>query len=222
MFMKRRFLFEADDDAGSTENEGENSNTENNETDSSDNKGDDDSKSNNNDDADEDENIDGDRNDDKEDFDIDSEEDQEEGEENGDNSDDTSTDDSSVDDTSTDTDSEEKQMDRDMFETLSDAEKKQKTEILKKLFLELYNRCDVIIDQYDATIDRYNDITPIGKRVIQTLYDLKIYISDYVIKLFDSKSYMENDVMYNRCLSVLNGIKMVTKDVAKMVEKQEK
>lgn len=173
----------------------------------------------------EDEKIDGDQTEEEENnFDVDSE--PEEGEED-DGSDtgsdsDSSTDDGSGDDSETDTDSEEKQIDRDMFETLSEAEKRQKIATLKKLFLNLYKSCDMIIDRYDTVIGKYENISQIGKRVILTLYDLKAYIGDYLIQIFDSKSYIENDIMFNRCLSVLNGIKMVTKDVVKLVEEQEK
>ena len=241
VMMKRRFtLLEADDDnneTGGTQANGGDTTTDNagdgNQTDNTatnDNNTDTKNQENQDDQGE----IDGDQQNDEENnddnnFDIDAEENQEEeGDDNNDNDDtdgnDATDDNDDTDDTGADTDmdSDEKQLDRDMFETLSDTEKKQKIITLKKLFLEMYNTCDSIIDRYNHIVDRFENVSQIGKRVIMTLYDMKKYISDYTINIFDTKSYIENDIMYNRCLSVLNGIKMVTKDVAKLVEEDKK
>lgn len=131
-------------------------------------------------------------------------------------------DDSSDSDSNMDTDSEDKQIDRDMFETLSDEEKKQKIITLKRLYLDLYEKCDHIIERYNNVIDQYENFAQVGKRVIMVLMELKTYVADYVLKLYDSKSYIENDINYNRCISILNGIKMVTNDIAKAVKDEEK
>jgi hypothetical protein len=38
-------------------------------------------------------------------------------------------------------------------------------------------------------------------------------ISTYLLYLFDSKSYIENDIQFNRFLTALNQIKLISKDM---------
>lgn len=159
-------------------------------------------------------------------FDIDAEPEEEEEsteeEEPSDGEEDSTEDTSAEDESDMDTDSEEKQLDRAIFDTLSPEEQKQKIVTLKRLFLDLYNKCDIVINKFNSVTSKKEEISPITRRVILTLYDLKVYIGDYTVKLFDSKSYIENDVMFNRCLSVMNGIRIIAKDINKIIEDSEK
>jgi len=112
-----------------------------------------------------------------------------------------------------DVDNEAKRKDREIFDTLSPQEQKIKTVKLKELFMDLYNRCDQIIDKLNSIGADYEDLgSPIHKSV-ETLCALKEMISTYLLYLFDSKSYIENDITFNRFLTALNQIKLVTKDM---------
>lgn len=106
-----------------------------------------------------------------------------------------------------------KKKDREIFDTLSPQEQKIKTVKLKELFMDLYNRCEEIINKLDSIGVDYEDLgSPIHKS-IETLYSLKQMISTYLLYLFDSKSYIENDIVFNRFLTALNQIKLITKDM---------
>lgn len=111
------------------------------------------------------------------------------------------------------TDNAAKKKDREIFDTLSPQEQKIKTVKLKELFMDLYNRCDQIMEKYNVIGVEYEDLgVPINKS-ISALYSLKQMISTYLLYLFDSKSYIENDIQFNRFLTALNQIKLITKDM---------
>ena len=106
-----------------------------------------------------------------------------------------------------------KRKDREIFDSLSPQEQKIKTVKLKELFMDLYNRCDQIMDKYNSIGVDYEDLgLPIHKSV-EALYGLKQMISTYLLYLFDSKSYIENDIQFNRFLTALNQIKLISKDM---------
>ena len=112
-----------------------------------------------------------------------------------------------------DVDNAAKKKDREIFDSLSPQEQKIKTVKLKELFMDLYNRCDQIMDKYDNIGVDYEDLgLPIHKS-IEALYGLKQMISTYLLYLFDSKSYIENDIQFNRFLTALNQIKLISKDM---------
>ena len=84
---------------------------------------------------------------------------------------------------------------------------------LKELYMKLYSRCGQIIEKYDSLGVRYEDLVEPIKNSINALYSLKDTISSYLLYLFDSKSYIENDIMFNRFLVAMNQIKLITKDM---------
>lgn len=112
-----------------------------------------------------------------------------------------------------DVDNEAKQKDREIFDTLSPQEQKIKTIQLKKLYMDLYTRCDQIIDKYNTLGVDYEDLGEPVHRCVDIIYNLKQMISTYLLYLFDSKSYFENDIKFNEFLVVLNKIKAITKDM---------
>ena len=106
-----------------------------------------------------------------------------------------------------------KKRDREIFDSLSAEEQKLKTVKLKELFMKLYSRCGQIIEKYDSLGVRYEDLTEPIKNSVNALYSLKDTISSYLLYLFDSKTYLENDIMFNRFLVAMNQIKLITKDM---------
>ena len=104
-----------------------------------------------------------------------------------------------------------KKKDREIFDSLSPEEQKLKTVKLKELYMKLYSRCDQIIEKYDTLGVEYEDLMEPIKHSLGALYSIKENISYWLLYLFDSKSYMENDIMFNRLLVAMNQIKMITK-----------
>ena len=112
-------------------------------------------------------------------------------------------------------DSEEKERDRQIFDTLSPQEQTLKIYTLKKLYKDLYDRCDGLIKKYDTLGVEFEEYSMIIKKSLDTLHGLKELIADYYEHLFDSKSYYQNDVNFNCYLLVLNTIKLTTDDMIK-------
>ena len=79
--------------------------------------------------------------------------------------------------------------------------------------MELLNRLN--------TFDTDESNMVIISRVSNTLYDLKGYVSDYILYDIPIKSYYDNEVMYNRFLAVINSIASVIDKYDKKLEKDE-
>ena len=108
-------------------------------------------------------------------------------------------------------DNEDKQKDREIFDSLSPQEQKLKIVKLKQSYMDLYSRCDQIIEKYDAVGVEFDNLADVIKGSLNALYSLKEMISHYLLYLFDSKSYIENDITFNRFLTAMNQIKLITK-----------
>lgn len=216
MIMKRRFLFEADDDAnaaGGTPDAGTTTDTNTTDTSTPDDAGDagnDDATNNPDDDGIQDPGN-GD-----EDFSIDSTPDDDF---NTDNDDDNSSDSGSSSSSSDSNDEEPtvsadslKAKDGKLFEDLEPAEQELKLKELKEQYINLYQTCDSIIDKINSLSKDYEEINDQLKRVVNILFTTKKMIADYLLHIFDSKSYIENDVQYNNYLSILNSVKNIIKE----------
>ena len=61
---------------------------------------------------------------------------------------------------------------------------------------------------YNKINDIYPDENNIESiyRVSSSLYDMKQNISEYINSIFDTKSYIENDIAYNRYLTIIQSI----------------
>ena len=82
-------------------------------------------------------------------------------------------------------------------------------------------RCDSILEKVKL-IPKDSDNVSIYKRIVSTLSDLKVYIDFYLDKVYDSKSYVENDIMFNKYLAILNGIKNILKTLKDSLYDEEK
>lgn len=158
-----------------------------------------------------------------ENFDIDATDDTSAGEEEGgeEDSTDPNADDGGDDDSDEEDDSEEvdedslKAMDGKLYEDLSPAEQKMKIRHHKQLFTDLLYTCANIGDKLNAIYIEDQDANLQVKRAGSMIFDLKQMISDYFLNTYDSKSYQENDIMFNRYLAVLNQVKGLTDDIKK-------
>lgn len=154
------------------------------------------------------------------DFDIDASLDNEENDEGEDINTDSSPSesDSSGDTDTTDGDEEVNDDNTDIFSSLSAEEQQIKIKELKGLFQNMYTSCDEILDRINS-IEFTEDSLAIMTRITYSLYDLKNYISEYIISIFPRKSYIENDITFNRFLMILNSIKDILVRYQKKVEK---
>lgn len=132
--------------------------------------------------------------------------------------DDTGSDDSSMSSSSEETEEEPVKANTDIFADLSKEEQSVKIEELKQLYSDLYSSVDDFIRKINDIDPDENNVRVI-KRCSNTLYNLKKYISDYLLNLFPVKSYIENDVEFNRFLTILNSVANVINDISKTKEK---
>ena len=107
----------------------------------------------------------------------------------------------------------------DIFSTLSKEEQAIKITELKKKFNELYI---YISDMYG----KINDVNPDEDnleaiyRVTSGLYSTKEYVGDYIKNIFPMKSYIENDIAYNRFLTIIQSITQVINTLASEIEEK--
>lgn len=103
-----------------------------------------------------------------------------------------------------------KAKDKELFDNLSEAEQKVKIRQQKEAFINLYSICDNVIEKYNSISMEYDDINEQIKNIISILFNNKKMIGDYLLNIYDSKSYIENEIMYNRYLAVLNSVKNIS------------
>lgn len=223
---KTRFLFEADDDtpdegfsSGGVQKDDEPADNSSEDTSTNDSNTEDSQSKESNEDSGEENNEESDEPTD-DDFSIDSDMD-DTGEETGsDDSGDIGSDDSSSDsgseeenDEVTVSNSKVKETEKELFDSLSPEEQKIKIKELKNLYMELYTNCNNVIEKLNSVSVELDDVNIQIKKVINVLFETKRMISDYLLNIFDSKSYIENDIMFNNYLRVFNSVKNITNDI---------
>ena len=151
----------------------------------------------------------------------------EEGEEEGSEDSEFSPEDSSGEDTSSDElsggledDEKPNQNNTDMFFSLSKEEQQLKIKMLKSQFLNLYTSCDDLIDRLNGVETDEDNLEAVSK-LSSTLYNAKKYISDYLCHIFPQKSFIENDIMFNRFLDIFTTITMSFNNIVKTKESKE-
>nr|DAG94169.1 MAG TPA: hypothetical protein [Herelleviridae sp.] len=215
MIFQRKSIFdilnEAEDDDNSSTEDTSTDATENDSS-SEDNSSEESDSSTDDNSDDSSDNDDGNNEDFSIDTDLDSSDDSDSGDNDGGDSTESSSDDLSSSDNDN-SDEEPVQANTDIFNSLTAEEQKIKIEELKKMYGELYSSCNDLLEKINL-IDSDDDILDTVTRISMTLYSLKQYISDYIITTFASKSYIENDVNFNRFLSILNSIANITDELA--------
>lgn len=145
---------------------------------------------------------------------------EEEGEENPDGGDDTTTDDTT--DTDSPDESKLKQLEGELFDQLSDEEKKIKINELKKSFETMHSRCDSIIKMINNVTAPDENTSKIFEYLNDNLTDLKQYIYDYFTYTFETKTYLENSAQYQKYIAILNSLNNVLESIIKKEEKNKK
>ena len=108
----------------------------------------------------------------------------------------------------------------DIFSSLSAEEQQIKIKELKGLYQQMYTSCDELLDRIN-NLEFTEDSLPIMTRITYALYDLKKYISEYIISIFPRKSYIENDIAFNRFLMILNSVKDILSRYQKKSERDD-
>lgn len=101
----------------------------------------------------------------------------------------------------------------DIFASLSPEEQQVKIMELKRLFNELYTSINDILERINQTNTDENNIEAITN-ISSSLFYLRKYLSDYITKIFPNKSYIENDIAFNRYLSIVNGITSIIEEIS--------
>ena len=108
----------------------------------------------------------------------------------------------------------------DIFSSLSAEEQQIKIKELKGLYQQMYTSCDELLDRIN-NLEFTEDSLPIMNRITYALYDLKKYISEYIISIFPRKSFIENDIAFNRFLMILNSVKDILSRYQKKSERDD-
>lgn len=207
MFLKRKTMFDVIREADDEEQSQEDANTDQETADAPDESGED---------------TDGDDAGEDEDFDIDTNLDDADGGEDGGGDESGGEDtDTSSDVGSSEGDEEPVQANTDVFSSLSAEEQQIKIMELKRLYQDLYTSTDDILEKINSTDSNERNLEIIN-RVSTALYTLRKYIADYITKSFPFKSYIENDITFNRFLAILNSISVVIDDLGNEIEKLDK
>lgn len=114
---------------------------------------------------------------------------------------------------------EEVEANTDIFSSLTAEEQQIKIKELKNLYSNLYSSCDDILERINK-LDINEDNLEIISRISTSLYDMKVYISDYLTLIFPNKSYIENDVTFVRFLTIVKSITEILDDIAKKYSKE--
>ena len=89
---------------------------------------------------------------------------------------------------------------------------------LKKLFGNLYNGVDELLDRLNELEISETNKYAINK-ISKDLCDIKTTIADYILYIFNTKSYIENDIAFNRFLMILNSVKDILEKYKKKSDK---
>lgn len=93
----------------------------------------------------------------------------------------------------------------DIFSTLTAEEQQMKIKELKSLYQQLYCSCDDVMNRLNKLDTNEKNVYVID-RISGSIYKLKKYIGDYLIDVFPNKSYIENDINFNKFLLVVQSI----------------
>ena len=145
-----------------------------------------------------------------------------EGGEDGDTGTDDSADDLGSDSGSDDTgspggDEEAVDSNTSIFDSLTAEEQQIKIKELKDQYKELYSSTDDLIDRLSNFCVDENNYHVIN-RIIDALRKIREYLEDYFIYTFPTKSYIENDIMYNEFLYIISRISSTLEKFSKKVE----
>jgi len=112
-----------------------------------------------------------------------------------------------------------------IFSTLTKEEQAIKIKELKKQYNDLYIYISDMLEKVNGISPDEDNLEAIY-RITSALYDLRKNIGDYIKSIFALKSYIENDISYNRYLvivqSIVNTINTVAEEMEEKIQKGDK
>lgn len=114
-----------------------------------------------------------------------------------------------------------KELENQIFDTLSPEEKEQRIKLLKSQYISISTSCDVIIKNIIEAPKSDSNIQALDK-CQNTLTSLKAYVRDYTNNIYDSKPYTANLVNYEHFLSVFGAIRDMMDVILTIKEKEDK
>lgn len=129
-----------------------------------------------------------------------------------------SSDTSSSDSSSDESDEPPVEANTDIFSSLTAEEQKIKIKELKRLYNEMYvSTSDILSRINQLNCDEYLETL---SRISAIMYNVRNHIHHYIINIFDTKSYIENDVTFNRFLSIIKSITTIIDNLASLKEEK--
>ena len=110
----------------------------------------------------------------------------------------------------------------DIYSSLTAEEQAQKIMELKNQYKELYTNCNELLIKFNNVDIEGNQSIIAFSRVSKTIYNLKNYIKDYFINTFPYNSIIQNDIMYNRFLTIFSDIPKSLEEIKKNSESERK
>lgn len=111
-------------------------------------------------------------------------------------------------------DEEADQSESQLYDTLSDDQKKIRILQLKINFQNLYREADSVLNAINNIPKSDSNIETL-RRLIDTLNNVKQYVLDYVTRSYDSTTYLDNNQVYIKFIGVFRTIRKVIDDLAK-------
>ncbi len=108
--------------------------------------------------------------------------------------------------------SEMQMIDNNVFADLSAAEIAARNMKLKQDLALLYDLCNAVMNRI-VSINKSTIAIKITEYISNKMENLKDNIVDYLMYIYDSKSYIENLVYYKQCFSVIEGIALILKEI---------
>lgn len=110
-----------------------------------------------------------------------------------------------------------KELEAEIFDQLSEEEKEVKRKELKKMYILLIEKAESIFS-LTQEISKTDDTVKVVDYVSNTLMDLKTYLSDYVSTIYDSRTYLQNNVNFQKFLAIFDSIHAIFKEIKKADE----
>ena len=108
----------------------------------------------------------------------------------------------------------------DIYSSLTAEEQAQKIMELKNQYKELYTNCNELLIKFNNVDIEGNKSIIAFSRVSKTIYNLKNYIKDYFINTFPYNSIIQNDIMYNRFLTIFSDIPKSLEEIKRISESE--
>lgn len=109
-----------------------------------------------------------------------------------------------------------------IYSSLSAEEQAQKIMELKNQYKDLYTNCNELLIKFNNVDIEGNQSIIAFSRISKTIYNLKNYIKDYFINTFPYNSIIQNDIMYNRFLTIFSDIPKSLDEIKKNSESERK